>query len=170
MQASYLMTKAEEVVTVDPHAKLTDVARILFEKKFTGLPVLEKGKVVGLITERDLLTRDPSFEIHIPSLITILSDFKVIEKLSEKQKDELKQIFSVEARDIMETDYSFVSADAPLTEVMKIMTEKHANPILVVDGSGGLEGLISRADILKFVGRFNELELNFISSGAVANP
>jgi acetoin utilization protein AcuB len=50
-----VMIKLENVITVDQNATLEDAAGIMVEKKVGGLPVLEDGVVVGIISEIDLL-------------------------------------------------------------------------------------------------------------------
>jgi CBS domain-containing protein len=45
----------EEVVTIDPDADVKDAARKMLEHKVGCLPVLDKGKLVGLLSETDLL-------------------------------------------------------------------------------------------------------------------
>lgn len=50
-----VMIKARDVVTVDPDATLEDAAKIMVKRKLGGLPVLEEGVVVGIITDTDLL-------------------------------------------------------------------------------------------------------------------
>ena len=47
-----IMTR--NVVTVSPDADLVDVARTMLERKIGGLPVLEQGRLVGIITESDI--------------------------------------------------------------------------------------------------------------------
>lgn len=48
-----VMTK--EVVTVTPDTSLRNVAKILAEKKISGVPVVDGGKVVGIVSEADIL-------------------------------------------------------------------------------------------------------------------
>jgi acetoin utilization protein AcuB len=50
-----VMIKAEKVITVEQTATLEDAAVIMVEKKIGGLPVLEEGVVIGIITDTDLL-------------------------------------------------------------------------------------------------------------------
>ncbi len=50
-----VMIKLENVITVEQNATLEEAAGIMVEKKIGGLPVLEEGVVVGIITETDLL-------------------------------------------------------------------------------------------------------------------
>ncbi len=52
LKVEEIMTK--EVITVSPDAPLEDAARIMADNKVGGLPVMENGKLVGIITETDI--------------------------------------------------------------------------------------------------------------------
>lgn len=52
------MTK--KVICVSPKADLYDIARMMTEKKVRRLPVVESNKLVGIVTEKDLLRIQPS--------------------------------------------------------------------------------------------------------------
>jgi CBS-domain-containing membrane protein len=45
----------DEVLTIDPDADVKEAARLMIEHKIGCLPVVESGKLVGLVTETDLL-------------------------------------------------------------------------------------------------------------------
>jgi len=60
----YLQSRVEvgdvmsrNVVTVGPDADLNEVARTMLERKIGGLPVVEDGRLVGIITESDIFKR-----------------------------------------------------------------------------------------------------------------
>jgi len=55
VEVSDIMTR--DVVTVTPETNLVDVAKTMLERKIGGLPVLENGRVVGIITESDIFRR-----------------------------------------------------------------------------------------------------------------
>ncbi len=50
-----VMLKGSELPSITPNATLEDAAEMMFRSNFHGLPVVEKGIVVGLITDVDLL-------------------------------------------------------------------------------------------------------------------
>ena len=52
-RVSRIMTRSP--VTISPDAPLSDAVRILCEKKFGALPVVDSGRLVGIITETDML-------------------------------------------------------------------------------------------------------------------
>jgi CBS domain-containing protein len=57
MNAGELMTK--KVSCVEPTTKVKELAQLLRDKKISGAPVLEMGKLVGIVTEADILSRKP---------------------------------------------------------------------------------------------------------------
>ena len=46
-----------EVVTVDPRTSLAEIARLMLTKKIRRIPVIEKGKVVGIIAREDVVKK-----------------------------------------------------------------------------------------------------------------
>jgi CBS domain-containing protein len=48
----------EEVVTIAPSASLKDAAKLMIEKGISGLPVVEEGRVVGVLSDRDFLVKE----------------------------------------------------------------------------------------------------------------
>jgi IMP dehydrogenase len=55
-----IMTKGAKLVTVGPKDKVGDAMAAMVAKKVSGLPVVDAGKVVGVITEADVLTNAKS--------------------------------------------------------------------------------------------------------------
>jgi IMP dehydrogenase len=55
-----IMTKGAKLVTVGPKDKVGDAMALMVAKKVSGLPVVDGGKVVGVITEADVLTNAKS--------------------------------------------------------------------------------------------------------------
>jgi CBS-domain-containing membrane protein len=56
MKVFDVMTK--DVISVTPETSVKDVARLLVEKRVSGLPVVSDGKVVGVVSEGDLLFKE----------------------------------------------------------------------------------------------------------------
>ena len=50
-----IMTPAERVVTAPPDTPLRDIARLVIEKKIGCVPILEGDRVVGVLTQKDVL-------------------------------------------------------------------------------------------------------------------
>jgi CBS domain-containing protein len=60
------------VVTIHPEASLRQAASVMFERRIGGLPVVREGRLVGILTERDLLSvfaREASPRVDLDSLL-----------------------------------------------------------------------------------------------------
>jgi acetoin utilization protein AcuB len=57
LQVKDVMIKVKDVITIDQDAAIEEAARLMVEKKIGGLPVLENGVVIGIITDTDLLAQ-----------------------------------------------------------------------------------------------------------------
>lgn len=152
------MTK--EVITVKPETKVTEVARILYERNFNGLPVVDdSGAVLGLITQADLLTKD-SFGTHIPSFIKMLVDFQAIKTAEGEERKGIENILRIDAQSVMDTGYVSIFPQASVTELLGIFNKKQVNPVLVIDENKKMKGIVSRSDIMKLIGKIGEVEFS----------
>ena len=144
------MTK--DVVTVHPDTPLIEAANMLLKYKFNGLPVVGNNKiVVGVITEYDLILKGTA--IHLPTFLQIFQELPVYKKGSEPIREDLKKIFSLKVGDVMNKEPLVLNADTSILEVANVFAEHHrVNPIPVVDPGNILLGIISRHDLLKFLG------------------
>ena len=90
MKAAEIMTK--RVFTVTPTTKVKELAALLHEKKVSGVPVLQDGALMGIVTEADILARKPGqnlvrniMKTNVIS-ITEESDVKEIAGILTKKK------------------------------------------------------------------------------------
>lgn len=136
-------------MAVQPGTSLVDAARVMFEHNFNGLPVVDKdGKLVGLISQQDLIS---ATNVHLPTLINLLSQIEFYKKDSSRIRADLTKIMNMTVSGVMNHEPMFVEETAPVSHVAEIFASHHAvNPLLVVDSTTKLTGLISRYDILKF--------------------
>jgi len=145
-----IMTK--EVVTVHPDTPLIEAANMLLKHKFNGLPVVDnRNGVVGVITEYDLILKGTA--IHLPTFLQIFQELPVYKKGSEPIREDLKKIFSLKVEDVMNKEPLILTGDTSILEVANVFAEHHrVNPIPIVDPGNMLLGIISRHDLLKFLG------------------
>lgn len=142
--AKDIMTK--KVITVKPHTKVEEIAKILSENNISGVPVVnEDNEVVGIVSEGDLIYQDK--KLHMPSFIQILGGIIFLESMKAFEK-ELKKIIGYKAEDIMEKDVITVAEDTPVDEIATIMIEKRVNRVPVVH-NGKIAGIVARADIVR---------------------
>ncbi len=139
-----LMTK--EVITVAPETALLDVAKIIAEHNFDGVPVVDKdGLLIGLVTEYDLINKTSA--VHLPTLQVVL---KNIPLFKQDQAHFQEEIMSLKVNDIMNKEPITLTETATFEEVIKLFKEHHrVNPIPVVDKDHKVVGVISRFDVLR---------------------
>ena len=127
-----------EVVTVDPETEVSEVAAILLAHRISGAPVVDdKGHVVGMISEADLMRRartDPGYHWW-------LSFF------SDGTKDFVRN-HGTQTRDVMTHDVVSIGKDVTLAEIARILESNDIKRVPVVEG-GRLAGIVSRSDVLR---------------------
>lgn len=145
MLAREVMTR--DVVTVNRAASVTDVARLLVEHKVSGLPVVdEEHRVVGMITEGDLIYKDK--KVHMPAFLEILGGVIYLEN-PQRIVNDLKKMTATKVAEVMTSKVYTVKEDATMEDIATIMVERQVNRLPVVDQAGKLVGIISRQDLVK---------------------
>jgi acetoin utilization protein AcuB len=132
MRTKDLMTK--NPITVDSETLVLDAQRIMKENNIRRLPIVDKGKLVGIITQHDLLEAAPSpaTSLSIHELNYLLSKMKV--------------------KEIMKKNPVTLTPDTPFEEALRIGQEKKIGSFPVVD-NGKLVGIATESDIIRFVTR-----------------
>lgn len=135
-----------QVITVDPELPVEKLAALLWEKRISGAPVVDdKGKLVGVVTESDLI--DQAKKLHIPTAITVLEAVIYLER-SSKVEEELHKMAGSTVKDICTPKPATVAPDTPLDEIATIMAEKHLHTLPVMDNDR-LVGVVGKADIIR---------------------
>jgi len=142
--AKDIMTK--DVITINEGASLKELADLLVTNKISGVPVVNSdGKVVGMVSEADLIVQDA--RLHFPRYIQFLDSVIYLESLSHFE-DDLKKTIATKVKDIMTTRIDKVSPDDMLETIATMMVDKKRNRIPVFEGDR-LVGIITRADVVK---------------------
>lgn len=118
-------------ITITPDTSLNDALRIMREEKVRRLPVLDKkGKLVGIVLEKDLLYASPS-----PA--TSLSVYEMNYLISK-----------IKVSDLMTRDVITICEDCPLEEAARVMVDNHISGLPVMRGDV-LVGMITESDLFK---------------------
>jgi CBS domain-containing protein len=139
-----------QVVTVAPETRIGEVAEILFKNRFHGLPVVEKDKVVGIITESDFFTKDAR-NVFLPSYISFLQDTKIADALTTEKQKKVEQLMNTQAADIMNPSCTTILEDMDIKDLLNFFRETHFITLPVVDQSDQLVGVVTLADILGLI-------------------
>lgn len=133
---------SKRVDSVNVSAKVKDVSRLIFVHKINGVPVIKGKKVVGFITERDILAK------FFPSLHEYIQD-PVNTSNFERMEKKIAEIFDLTAGKIMSGHPVTVHKDEPILKAQSLMLAHKIGRLPVVDNRGHLIGIISKGDIFK---------------------
>ncbi|MZF87709.1 CBS domain-containing protein [Streptomyces sp. SID5643] len=126
------------VVAVGRDAPFKDIVKLMQEWKVSALPVLAgEGRVIGVVSEADLLLKE-EFRDSDPDRSTQL-----------RRLSDLAKAGGMTAADVMSTPAVTVHPDATLAQAARIMAQRKVKRLPVVNDEGLLEGVVSRADLLK---------------------
>ncbi len=118
------------VITATPDTTHSQAVKLMRDNQIRHLPVVEQGRLVGIVVENDLLSNQPSpaTTLSIYEIYTLLDNLKL--------------------RQIMSTPVYAVGEDCPLEEAARIMTENQFSCLPVVRGEE-IVGIITETDIFR---------------------
>jgi CBS domain-containing protein len=145
MKTSEVMSR--QVVSIGPDAPIRDAIRLMLDHRISGLPVVDGvGKLVGILTEGDLLRR---FETgterqHRRWLEFFLGPRRLAEDYVKTHGRRVEEIMTRETVSI--------GPDTPVGELVEVMESRRIKRLPVLDGDA-LVGIVSRADLMLAVAR-----------------
>lgn len=131
--ARSLMTT--HLYSVATSASVREVAQLLVYHNISALPVLDHGRIIGIVTEADLLHRDEFG--NVPAKCDINSD-----------DPDCRKAYATCAGELMTPAVVMASEDASLAEIADLM-EAHQIKHVPIMRDGQLAGIVSRADIVR---------------------
>jgi acetoin utilization protein AcuB len=130
MRIEEIMTK--DVITVNPETKLLDAQKMMMANNIRRLPVVDHGKLVGIITEHDLNESTPS-------------------RMNPMGAQQLHYMLSkMKVKDVMKKNPITVSPYTPFEDALRIGQEKKIGSFPVVE-DGKLVGITTESDIVRFL-------------------
>ena len=141
MKAKDIMTTP--VISVAPDTPVREIAKLLFERRISGVPVLEDGRLVGIISEADLLHRhEIGTERSAPS-----SWWLRLFSLDTAPADYVRS-HATRARDVMVHEVVSVAPDTPVAEIATLLESRGIKRVPVVR-AGQVVGIVSRANLVQ---------------------
>lgn len=142
-------------VTVAPDATVDTVVRTLRQHELPGVPVInEGGRVVGIVTEADLVIGDEQGDLHLPHYIELFGGIVYLEPL-RRFESRLKKAMAATAKDLMTADPTTIAPDASVQDAAKLIARSKHNRIPVVE-HGRLVGVVTRLDVLDYLAHDDE--------------
>ncbi len=151
------MTKVEEIMVKDvisfkPEDPIHYAAWSLRKRRISGAPVVKGDKIVGVVSERDIMRLLEEQNIHVNLFLPSPFDLVELPIKMKHQLDEITEIIGKTAKtpveEIMTKKVVTVPKDATVAEVAKIMGDRKINRLPVVDENGSLVGIVTRGDVI----------------------
>jgi CBS domain-containing protein len=138
-----------EVVVAHPDTSVNLVARLMAGRDISGVPVVEDGRVVGVVTELDLIVRNTRLE---PPAFFALLDARIPLETPGHYRERMRHMLGTLARDVMTEKVISIGPDEELEVLAEVMVKQRVNPLPVVE-EGRLVGIVSRSDIIATMAR-----------------
>lgn len=122
---------SKNVISVDINDSMSDAIKLLKENDIKMMPVLKKGKLVGVVTDRDLKRASASdaTTLDVHELLFLISKIKV--------------------RDVMTKDPIMIPDDFTVEETAEILLKNKISGAPVIDSEGKVVGTITQTDLFK---------------------
>ena len=156
--------KVRDIMNVKPiivqaDDPVSEASRKLRENKISGMPVLDGEKLVGIISESDLLrllsVEEESGNLWLPSPFEVFEvPFRDFLKW-ERMRSSMENIPNKKVSDVMKRNLHEIGPDDSVEEAASIMTRHRINRLPVVE-EGRLVGIVTRGDIISGLGQHAE--------------
>jgi acetoin utilization protein AcuB len=123
---------SRQVITVQPDTQITKVHKLMAQEKIQQMPVVKNGKLVGIVSERDVLKA-------YPSSVTTLSVWEITSLLEK-----------IKVKDIMTKNVHTVQEDSSIEEAARLMADYKIGSLPVLNGEE-LVGIITEADLFNIM-------------------
>jgi len=188
--AEYMTT---EVVRVEIPGNRDDVLKILKRTGISGVPVLKEGKLVGIITRKDLLMKSDETQLGLLMTrdpVTVSPDTSIQEAARLLIEHNIRRLPVVEGRELVglisvadlihalaqmrikeEIKDRYVSQtyalweETPLPLVARIMEISGFEAIPILDAESRLQGIISERDLIRHSSIEDMVEVSDFSNG-----
>jgi len=134
------------VVAFRPGDTVESAARRLAQSHISGAPVVERGEVVGVVSEADIISAFLPAPSRGGGPVSILEVMKVLGKALPHRSRQASTV-----RDLMSHLVVLVSPDEDAARAADIMRRRGVNRLPVVDGDDKLLGIVTRADLVRSI-------------------
>ncbi len=141
MKAADVMSR--NPLSVTPQTAIVEAARTMLQNRISGLPVIDgDGKVVGVVTEGDLLRRaETGTERHRSRWLEFLLG-------PGRLAGDYVDAHARKVGEVMTSEVAVVSPTDELSDVVQLMEKRRIKRVPVID-NGKLVGIVSRSDLVR---------------------
>jgi len=134
-------------ISANPNTSFSELWRLIFEKRISGLPIIDKvNELVGIISEEDLIERlYPSYEEYFFDPLSA-TNFEEMEK-------NVSNVSHLKSKDVMNKNVYTTTPETPIMKAASSMLINHVNCLPVIKIKAGkkrLVGIICKGDIFGY--------------------
>jgi CBS-domain-containing membrane protein len=137
-----------DVPTVSPDDDARQAIDLLAKTDMGAIAVVDENRrVVGIVSESDLILSDEESELHLPHYLNIMGGIVFVGSMKGFEK-RLEKAFATKVSELMTADPVVVHDYEAADRVAKKIADSHHNHLPVVDADGHFVGMVTRADAL----------------------
>lgn len=134
-------------ITVKPETPLKEAIALLVEHKISGMPVVsEKGELVGVLSESDLMWQETGVEP--PPYIMILDSIIYLQNPSRYEK-EIHKALGQTVADVMSEKPITINSTETVKQAAQLLHQKQIRRLPVVNEEKEVIGIITQGDIIR---------------------
>lgn len=136
------------VPSIAPDADARGAIELLAQTDKGAIPVVdEERRLVGIVSESDLVLSEEESDLHLPHYLNIMGGIVFVGSMKGFEK-RLDKAFATQVSELMSADPVTVNDYASAETVARRIADSHHNHLPVVDEEGRLVGMVTRADAL----------------------
>lgn len=137
-----------DVPAVSPDADAREAVELLAKTDKGAIPVVDEDRrLVGIVSESDLVLGEEEADLHLPHFLNIMGGVVFVGSMKGFE-ERLEKALATEVSELMTPEPVVVNDYSSAETVARRIAEKHHNHLPVVDDEGRLLGLVTRADAL----------------------
>jgi CBS domain-containing protein len=134
--------------TVAPDDDVRTVIQLMRDHELPAVPVVDSDRrVVGIVTENDLVISDEEDDLHLPHYFNLMGATIFLQPVRGFE-ERLRKAFATKVSDLMTPDPLCCAVTDSAKQAARLIVEKHHNRLPVIDSDGRLAGVVTRADVL----------------------
>lgn len=143
-----IMTK--DVIAVSPEIAVGEVAKLMSKNRIHGIPVVENGAPIGMITETDFFTKG-AMTVYLPEYIDFLKRDVASDRFSHSEKEKVAPLLETKAKDIMSFPCINIDEEADVVDFLSLVRNNNLTSVSVVNKEKKLTGIITVFDVIRFI-------------------
>ncbi|HEY5169407.1 MAG TPA: CBS domain-containing protein [Thermoleophilia bacterium] len=136
------------VITVPPAMTIKELAGLFRDRRIGGAPVVDQDRLVGIVTEGDLMAMDA--DIEMPHFFELFDSIIYLGS-QKKFKEQLEKASAATVEQLMTDDVKSVAPDDEARVAATLMHKHKFDRVPVVEGEA-VVGIVTRHDIMKILG------------------